>query len=296
LSNPIGVRLRNLVRPYSVEAMKDWIDWSRQAGLDTVDVPYLTEEIRDYAQQAGLKIGTFDVDDVAALFSRDVDKRNAASVSVRSQIKAAAQLGGSRCFMCLIPEDVSMPRAESFQLFLEVFPAILEEAEAAGVKIVLEGYPGPDPHYPTLGCTPEVLRAMIAAVPSPALCINYDPSHLVRLGVDPIRFLREFAGRIAHVHGKDCRVQAEDAYLYGKYQSAAFGQPIKYSLGAWRYTIPGEGETDWNTVAFELDRAGYDGPVCVELEDHRYAAGTSSQRNGIRKAAAYLRERFGGGE
>ena len=254
----------------------------------------MTEEMKQDAEAAGLAVGTFDVGhvQVARMFSRDEAKRAEAAENVRSAIRKAAALGGSLCFMCLKPEDPAMPRHESFELFKEMFPPLLDEAEREGVAVVLEGWPGNAPYYPTIGCTPEMLRKMFEAVPSPALRLNYDPSHLIRLGIDHARFLREFAGRIGHVHAKDCAVIPENVYLYGRHQPPAFGHSIKSGEGPWRYTIPGEGEADWGKIAFELELAGYRGAVTIELEDHRYQGSVEAHRRGLLKALNHLSRYF----
>ena len=38
---------------------------------------------------------------------------------------------------------------------------------------------------------------------------NFDPSHLIRMGIDPLRFLEEFIDSVYHVHGKDTEILAE---------------------------------------------------------------------------------------
>lgn len=283
----VGVRLWGNPEK-DMETLQEWIVWCKSAGFDVVDVPRLTAQVKQAVTAADLSIGTFDVGGTAALFSRDEAKRQAAAESVIAQLEDAAALGGAKCFMCLVPEDITMQRRESVALFAEVFPAIAAAAERLGIQIVLEGWPGPAPFYPTLGCTPEVLRAMFAAVPSPALGFNYDPSHLVRLGVDYMRFLREFGDRIGHVHGKDCHVSTEDVYLYGRHQAAAIDKPAGFSEGPWRYTIPGEGDVDWTAVAFELHRIGYQGAVCIELEDDQYWGPADNRKRGITKAGEHL--------
>lgn len=293
LTNPIGVRLfGGLAGSLELEVQKDWFSWLKEAGFDAVDVMALTGEVKAELDRLGLALGSFDVSGVPALFAREAAKREEAAAHVRRQLADAAALGGRICFMCLVPEDKTMPRQESFDLFRETFPAIVADAEQLGITIVLEGWPGPAPHYPTLGCTPETLRAMFREIPSPAFGLNYDPSHLVRLGIDHIRFLREFAGRIAHVHGKDCVFLDEDVYLYGRGQAAAFGQPVKYSEGPWRYAIPGEGTVNWAAVAFELERFGYQGAVSIELEDHRYRETVEDRRRGLLRAQSHLRAYF----
>lgn len=292
MSNPIGVRIAHLVNPNDQAAVNEWIGWVAEAGLDVVDVARLTPDVKQAVDEARIAVGSFDVGGVGALLSVDAARRAEGARSVQAQLAAAGALGGKVCFMCLVPEDATQRRRDTFEAFCDSFPSVTEEAERLGIKIVLEGWPGPAPHYGTLGCTPETLRAMFEAVPSPSLCVNYDPSHLVRLGVDYLRFLREFAPRIAHVHGKDTVFLEEDVYLYGRHQAAAFGNSVKFSEGPWRYTIPGEGEVNWAAVAFELDRAGYTGAVSIELEDHRYWDTTEARRSGLRKAAAHLAQFF----
>lgn len=270
------------------EQWNEWFHWLKEAGFGYVDLQSITKENMTALSEAGLSLGSFDARKVPQLLSRDEGKRNEAVRELIVQLSEAAELGATTCFMCLVPEQAATPLSESFGMFCDVFPAITEQAERLGIKLVLEGYPGPAPHYPTLGCTPEMLRAMFAAIPSPALCINYDPSHLVRLGIDHIRFLREFAERIAHVHAKDCAILDENVYLFGRSQRPVFAKTAKFSEGPWRYTIPGEGSIHWLTVTFELDQAGYRGPVCIELEDHRYSGSVEAHRKGLTNALAQL--------
>lgn len=296
MPHPIGIRLtRGIVGGSERSRWQEWFAWMAESGFEVVDVPELTAEQKQDSEQAGLAIGTFDVGALltARLLSPDADTRRIAAAGVREGIERAAALGGKRCFMCLKPEDPTLTRQQSFDLFMETFPELLTAAERVGVVIVLEGWPGNAPYYPTIGCTPEMLRAMFAAVPSPALKLNYDPSHLVRLGIDPIRFLREFRDRIGHVHGKDCVILPENVYLYGRHQPPAFGPAVQSGEGPWRYTIPGEGQTDWAAVAFELELSGYTGAVTIELEDHRYKGSDDAHRRGLLKALRHLQTYFG---
>lgn len=295
MPHSIGVRLtRGIAMGNERETWKEWFAWMAQAGFRVVDVPELTSDMKQDAEEAGLAIGTFDVGalQVARLFSKDEQKRYEALEGVRQAIQAAASRGGTLCFMCLKPEDPTTTRQESFELFKEMFPGLLASAEQAGVAVVLEGWPGNAPYYPTIGCTPEMLRAMFEAVPSPALQLNYDPSHLVRLGIDSIRFLREFSSRIGHVHAKDCVVLPENVYLYGRHQPPVFEHAIKSSEGPWRYTIPGEGQADWAAIAFELELSGYGGAVTIELEDHRYKGSVEGHRRGLVKSLHHLSRFF----
>ena len=95
------------------------------------------------------------------------------------------------------------------------------------------------------------------------LGVNYDPSHLVRIGIDYIRMLNEFAAHVVHVHGKDTDFDQEALYLHGNlgpsfHASRGFGEDW------WRYTIPGDGVVDWLKVVQRLEDEGFDGIISVE--------------------------------
>ena len=58
-----------------------------------------------------------------------------------------------------------------------------------------------------------------------AFGVNYDPSHLMRMNIDPLRFLYEFGNRVYHVHGKDTEWLSDNLYDYGSEQPATFAKP-----------------------------------------------------------------------
>jgi sugar phosphate isomerase/epimerase len=132
---------------------------------------------------------------------------------------------------------------------------------------------------------------MFTAVPSAAIGLNYDPSHLVRLGIDYVRVLEEFKDRVYHCHGKDTALLPEQQYLYGHFPPA-LGTSPRFSAGAWRYCIPGAGAVDWSRVAYMLDQSGYDGCISIELEDVRYWGSLELEQQGIRAAYQHLAQYF----
>lgn len=265
--------------------------WAANNGLDVLDVPRLTPEVKAACEQAGLGIGSIDVDYTQQLLSRDEGRRGDAVQALKKQMTEVSQLGGRVLFMCLVPEDHTLPRKEGFAIWKETFPEIVRHAEQTGLYIAIEGWPGPAPHYSTLGCTPEMWRAMFEAIPSSHFGLNYDPSHLVRLGIDYLRALSEFGERINHCHGKDTEILHDELYECGVIPST-FGEKYGFSEGSWRYTIPGHGEVDWGKVAVRLDRLGYQGAIGIELEDHRFWGSLDAERQGILKATEHLAKYF----
>ncbi|MDD9268170.1 sugar phosphate isomerase/epimerase family protein [Paenibacillus sp. GCM10023248] len=284
----IGMRIPPRI---GAEGMEQTAVWAAAAGLDVLDVPYVNPEVISVCERAGIGIGSVDAVQMGALLSRDDGRREAAAEAVREQMTEMAALGAKVMFMCLVPEDHTVPRSESFAIWKDTFPAIVSHAEQQGVYIAIEGWPGPAPYYPTIGCTPEMWRKMFEAIPSKHFGLNYDPSHLVRLGIDYIRALHEFGERVNHCHGKDTELLPDEQYECGVLP-ATFGARYGFSEGSWRYTIPGHGAVEWSKVAVRLDRLGYQGAISIELEDHRYWGSLEKEREGIVKAAAHLSAYF----
>src|SRR5205085_622166 len=108
---------------------------------------------------------------------------------------------------------------------------------------------------------------LLTAVDSPALGVNFDPSHPVRMGIDPLRMLNEFAPRVFHVHAKDTLILDDALYEHGHLQQATFARPHKFGAFAWRYAMPGKGALPWREMLGVLKEAGYAGRVSIEVED-----------------------------
>lgn len=287
MNRKIGMRIPPKIGADGIESVASW---ASSIGIDVIDVPFYNAEVKSVLEKAGLEVGS--IDGVGAvghtkLLSVDEKSRSEAVEAIKKQMTEVSGLGGKVMFMCLVPEDITLPRNEAFEIWKETFPSIVKHAEQEDIYIALEGWPGPAPYYPTLGCTPEMLRAMFHAIPSKHFGVNYDPSHLVRLGIDYVRFLHEFGERVNYSHGKDTEILHDELYECGVIP-ASFGSKYDFSEGSWRYTIPGQGDVDWGKVALRLERVGYKGPVSIELEDHRYWDSIEAERKGIEKAKEHL--------
>jgi sugar phosphate isomerase/epimerase len=287
LNKKIGMRISPKIGAGGIESVASW---ASSIGLDVIDVPYYNQEVKKALDKEGLEVGS--IDGVGAvgqtkLLSVNENSRSEAVEALKNQMTEVSQLGGKVMFMCLVPDDITMSRQNAFEIWKETFPSIVKHAEQQNLYIALEGWPGPAPYYPTLGCTPEMLRAMFNVIPSKHFGINYDPSHLVRLGIDHLRVLSEFGERINYCHGKDTEILHDELYECGVIQ-ATFGSKYDFSEGSWRYTIPGQGDVDWGKVAVRLEKIGYTGPISIELEDHRYWGSLEAERQGIIKAKEHL--------
>lgn len=260
------------------------VEWAKANGLGVIDLGSNADTEGAAVVAAGLKVGSADLKEWKGFLSADPGKRQSAVEANEGYFEACAKHGVRNYFAVMLPEDASRPRAENFGYMVEGLTLLAPVLEKHGGRLVIEGWPGPG----ALACTPEGYRAVIERVPSAAIGINYDPSHLVRMGIDPIRFVEEFASRVYHVHGKDTELLAEGLYEYGTEQPATFGEGRGFGAMHWRYTIPGQGVVRW-TRAFEILRdAGYDGAVSIELEDEFFNTDEAGEMAGLLAGAAFL--------
>ena len=258
------------------------IAWAKEHDLEVID-GIAAEEI-PAVQAAGLRIGTIDLPGWRELISADSGKRTEAVASKAEFIRNNAVHGPINYLVVMAPEDPSLPRAKNFEFMVESYSALVPALEEARARISIEGYSAPG----ALCCTPETLRAFFKEVPSSVIGINFDPSHLVRMRIDYLRFLEEFASRVVHIHGKDTVLLTENFYEFGIEQPPTFAKPIRYGSVIWRYAIPGHGVVRWTEAFRILQEAGYQGCVSIELEDVNFTDSLADRQLGILQGARFL--------
>lgn len=265
--------------------LTDLAAWAAQEGFGSIDLGSPDSERALAITRAGLELGTCDLAGTRDLLSADEATRQVGIETGIAAINTMADAGFTKAFCTFFPADSSQSRRVSFDYWKTSFPEVAKAAAQRGVRIAVEGWPGPN--NSALGVTPETLRAMFTVVSGDEFGINYDPSHLVRVGVDYQRYLREFGSRVIHAHGKDTELDASGAYLYGNL-GPSFDKPVFCGGGDWRYCIPGEGAVSWAWVCGELNRHGFDGTIAIELEDFRYNGTEEGEKKGLLRAKAHL--------
>jgi sugar phosphate isomerase/epimerase len=283
--------------------LADLAHWAADNGFGAIDIGRPDPEAVKAVQSAGLEVGTFDLGGTTPLLSSDPDQRRAGVEAITSIAARAQDLGLTKAFGVFLPSDDGQSRGKSFEHWATAWPAASEALAKAGIVFTMEGWPGGDPHYPALGVTPETVRAMLAVDADKgagALKLNYDPSHLVRVGVDPLRFLYEFGAHVRHAHGKDTALNPNLLYETGNlgaslpdsYPGSAAKNLPGFGEGWWRYCIPGDGTVSWSAVAGLLAQNGYTGHVSVELEDFRYNGSEEGELKGLIRSQQYLSRFF----
>ncbi len=121
---------------------------------------------------------------------------------------------------------------------------------------------------------------MFHDVPNASFGLNYDPSHMVFQQMDYLAPLREFRDRIHHVHAKDVRVDRHRLNDVG-----ILANPLEYHAPK----LPGLGDVDWSAYFSTLHDIGYQGPVCVEVEDRAFEDSLESRKAALQQSLTYLR-------
>lgn len=153
-------------------------------------------------------------------------------------------------------------------------------AKAHGVhKIALELHPGFCVYN-----TKTLLRLREAV--GPEIGANFDPSHLIWQGMDPVTCIRELgkAGALFHFHAKDTKVDPANTALNGVLDTVHYGKELERSW-IFRSVGYGHGEEYWKAIASELRLAGYDYAISIEHEDS-----LMSGREGLLKAIGCLKD------
>ncbi len=175
----------------------------------------------------------------------------------------AAERLGVRVIASMSGFDAGRTWEGNVQLFADRFGPVADLAERRGMRVAFEnwmGYGGRLPFRPVnMGGSPDTWDAWFAVVPSRALGLEFDPSHLYWQGIDHIRALREYKDRVYHVHAKDTELLPE-----GRYRGGVNGN-------TYRFRIPGYGAIDWAGFISTLDEVGYTGGVAIEHEDPVYS-------------------------
>ena len=249
--------------------------WAKEEDFACLDLGGDADKTAPEVLATGLKIGSVDLPLWQGLISPDAATRQQAVAKATSYIETCHGVAGPlNYFVVMLPEKPELKRAENFDFMVESYAALAPALEKTGSKIVIEGWPGPG----ALCCTPETIRAIFQKVPSTAMGLNFDPSHLIRMGIDPIRFLHEFAPRVHHIHGKDTEIFPESTYEYGTEQAPAFAPSHRFGAAHWRYALPGHGEGRWVEYFRILEKVGYKGFVSIELEDENFCGPEQSEK------------------
>ena len=217
----------------------------------------------------------------------DPDRRAAVHRHLRHAIDAAAALGVPYVGT-FVGRDWTAPVRENLSAAEPIFGELVDYAGERDVKIIIEncvmegwhpdGYPG------NLAYSPELWEWMFTL----GLYLNWDPSHLMWIGIDPVATIAPYADRIVHAQAKDIEITKGAIDRYGFFGKAV-DRPDPWDVGWWRYRVPGRGQVDWRSVVDALYEHGFAGTLSVEHEDPVWGGTDDRIKQGLTIAHRTLR-------
>lgn len=265
----------------------------RYAGVTHLDVAEFESAGGEAADRVRRIVDTTGVQ-VSALgyypnpLAADDAERAVAARQIEHMIRAAVRLGIPRV-NTFIGRDPKLSVDDNWPRFLEVWRPIVRTADREGIKIGIENCPmlftrDEWPGGKNLATTPTIWRRMFSELGSRNIGLNYDPSHMIWQQMDYLAPLREFKDRLVHVHAKDARVDKDRLDQVG-----ILAHPLEYHSPK----LPGLGDVDWGRFISVLGDVGYEGPVCIEVEDRAYEKTLELRKAALRQSGAYLRQFIG---
>ena len=217
--------------------------------------------------------------------------------AIRDTILLAEKLGISRintfsgcpgdCEDSKYPNWVTCPWPNDFldilewqwnEVLIPYWKDLVKFAREHGVdKIGLEMHPGFSVY------NTETLLRLREAV-GDEIGANFDPSHLVWQGMDPVAVIRALGPAIFHVHAKDTKIDKYNTAVNGVLDTKSYMDEINRS---WIFRSVGYGgdAAYWKDVISNLRLVGYDYAISIEHEDS-----LMSQNEGLSKAVSLLKE------
>lgn len=299
------MQLGILTAPFTDTSLSDVADWAAGAGFQALEIacwPAAGGEKRRYAGTAHLPVedmtrarGTEIMGMLAAkglsvsglgYYPNPLHPEAAHREAVTGHLKrviTSAGMMGVKVVNTFLGGDRALTADQNWSRAEEIFAPIVSHARDQGVTLAFENCPmifsedeWPGGH--NIAYAPRIWRRIFDTWGA-AVGMNYDPSHLVWQMIDAARFVREFGGRMVHVHAKDLMIDRDGLYDHG-ILSAGIGWQVP--------RMPGLGEVDWPGFFAGLYRAGYDGPIIIEHEDRDFEGSDERIKRGFALARDVL--------
>ena len=114
-------------------------------------------------------------------------------------------------------------------------------------------------HMGTVVQTSEETDRMMSGTDPEAVFLCYDTGHFTFAGEDPLTMLKKYVDRVGHVHLKDMRLSVVEEARKNNWSFLT-------SVRNGAFTVPGDGDVDFDPVFQVLAEAGYQGWLLVEAE------------------------------
>ena len=160
-------------------------------------------------------------------------------------------------YVAMFPPVSAAVIEAGYQDFADRWNPILDVFDECGVRFAHEVHPSEIAYdYWT------TVRTLEAIGHRPAFGLNWDPSHFMWQGIDPVSFIWDFKDRIYHVDCKDTKLRPTGRNtVLGSH--LPWGDPRR----GWDFVSAGRGDVPWESSFRALTSIAYAGPISIEWED-----------------------------
>jgi sugar phosphate isomerase/epimerase len=270
-----------------------WIELAGQLDLDGVELypRFFASLDPGYLRQVGQALTDNGLQMPMLCNSPDFTQLEAADrarevETTRRMIGLTAELGGRYCRVLSGQNRPGLDAEKALGWVIEALTSLVPDAETADVVLVIENhYKDGLWLYPEFAQSHTRYLAILHAVDSPWLRVQYDPSNAIVAGEDQYDLLERVLHRVATVQASDRYVEGgtvEDLRRLSADPQHGYAPFLKHG-------VIGHGLNDYDRIFRTLAGSGWDGWVSIEDGD----GGTIEEgMANLRDSAAFLRTKL----
>ncbi|MGR9138889.1 sugar phosphate isomerase/epimerase family protein (plasmid) [Rhizobium leguminosarum] len=269
--------------------LEEVVDFAASAGFDAIEIdvgghiktPDRVEAAVVLARSRNLFVSSI------TYFGNQLDADRAKREALRAKTaEFAGAIGeaGVPIFVIFPGRDDTASDEANYDDFADFANGLIAQTQSYGLTFAIENWPGPKDNF--IGTTPRGWQELFQRIKDPRFGLEFDPSHLIRIGVDPYEAMATVKDRIAILHAKDTAIDP------GSLQAVGY-----HGKGWWQYKLPGLGLIDWPRFLRQARAAGFDGTWSIEHEDAAYGwpgKDLAARKDGERLGLDYLRNVLSG--
>ena len=235
--------------------------------LGDTDLDKLAEELRPLLEESGSIISSL------GIFGNPLEQGEADLKTVEGwkRLIDKAHLFGTDLVCGFTGRLRGKAIHESIDRFREVFAPLAERAGERKVRLAFEncdmGGTWQDGDW-NIAHNPVAWELMFDAVPLPNMGLEWEPCHQMVSLIDPLPQLKQWVGRVFHMHGKDATIHWDVIRKYGIHASVHADPntklPVQLAPAFVEHRTPGFGDSNWSDIITELRRGGFEG--CIDIE------------------------------
>ncbi|MDU0358906.1 sugar phosphate isomerase/epimerase [Rhizobium sp. 25PS6] len=269
--------------------LEEVVDFAASVGFDAIEIdvgghiktPDRVGAAVALARSRGLFVSSI------TYFGNQLDADRAKRTALRertAEFASAIGQAGVPIFVIFPGRDDTASDEANYDDFADFANGLIAETQSYGLTFAIENWPGPKDNF--IGTTPRGWQELFQRIGDPRFGLEFDPSHLIRIGVDPYQAMEAVKDRIAILHAKDTAIDPQSLQAVGY-----------HGKGWWQYKLPGLGLIDWPRFLRQASEAGFDGTLSIEHEDAAYGwpgKDLGAREDGERLGLDYLRNVLSG--